>query len=184
MTPVGRTSEKAESWGVSSGSELAEGAVVIGFGGNVGDVRAHFRAALMELRNSCAFGRVSSLYTSAPIGPRQADFLNGAVLLGWPGPLSGLLELTRRLEAAALRERGERWGPRTLDLDILWAQGRVCRTSSLTVPHPRLVERRFALQPLLDVAPEARDPLTGERYAATVLRLEKQDVRRLNPGLW
>ncbi len=78
------------------------------------------------------------------------------------------------------RVRGERWGPRIIDLDILWIEGVSFASERLTVPHPRLRERAFALVPLLDVAPDARDPLTGERYVA---ENAKGSVRQLESAV-
>jgi len=130
--------------------------VVIGLGGNVGSEAAildrfgHARAALAEL------GRVRSaaVYRSAPIGPVQPAFLNTAVAIALadaqPAELiATLLELERLLGRDRARE--VRWGPRTLDLDVLVWGARQLRTPALEVPHPRLAERKFALAPLVEL---------------------------------
>ena len=87
---------------------------------------------------------------------------------------SALLRELQRIELEAGRERTVRFGPRTLDLDILWWEGRVIHEPDLQVPHPRLMERRFALEPLHDVLPEAV-------FAEALATLPDQGVRRLGP---
>jgi 2-amino-4-hydroxy-6-hydroxymethyldihydropteridine diphosphokinase len=139
--------------------------VVIGLGGNLGDVLGTFRAALSALAALGPVSAISSLYRTAPVGgPPQPDFLNAAVRLQHPGPPTELMSHLLELERRCGRARRERWGPRTLDLDILWISGLQVRVPGVTVPHPRLHERAFALWPLLDVAPEAADPDTGTSY--------------------
>jgi len=129
-------------------------AVVIGLGGNVGGeaaVLARFERAREAL---AVLGplRAAPLYRSAAIGPAQPAFLNTAVRLALadasPGELlATLLELERLL--GRTRELEVRWGPRTLDLDVLVWGARVVRTPELDVPHPRLGERKFALAPVV-----------------------------------
>jgi 2-amino-4-hydroxy-6-hydroxymethyldihydropteridine diphosphokinase len=154
---------------------------VIGLGSNLGE-----RGASLELGAAglAEFGSIvgrSFVYETAPVGPPQPHFLNAAVRLRTelaPGQLmAALLEIERR----AGRERRERWGPRTLDLDLLWIRGRCVQEPSLVVPHPRLHERAFALLPLLDVAPDAADPRTGQAYAAIAATLDGADARRVGP---
>lgn len=110
----------------------------------------------------------SRVYETAPVGgPPQPDFLNGALLVECTLSLPALLEELLRIEVSVGRVRGPgeiRFGPRKLDLDVLWAEGVILDDPRITVPHPRLAGRAFALMPLLDVAPEATDPLTGEPY--------------------
>jgi 2-amino-4-hydroxy-6-hydroxymethyldihydropteridine diphosphokinase len=133
--------------------------IVVGLGGNVGGevaIRERFvraRAALAEFGELGAV-RSSSLFRSAPLGPAQPDYLNAAVGVAWrdaqPGEvLATILELERLL---GRDRRGEpRWGPRTIDLDVLWWSGRTVRQPDFEVPHPRLWERRFALAPLAEL---------------------------------
>ncbi len=127
--------------------------LVIGFGGNRGDVARAFAGAAagleLELR---VLGR-SGLWRSAAQGPPQDDFTNAALLVDTAAHPLALLALCLRLETAAGRERETRWGPRTLDLDLLLAPGLVIESAALTLPHPRLAERRFALAPAAEVAP-------------------------------
>jgi 2-amino-4-hydroxy-6-hydroxymethyldihydropteridine diphosphokinase len=108
------------------------------------------------------------VYETAPIGPPQPDFLNAAALVTFEGTPEQLLDVLLGIEASLGRSRTLRWGPRTIDLDILWCEGIVLETARLSLPHPRLRERAFALIPMAEVCPEARDPVTGERYRTPV----------------
>lgn len=105
------------------------------------------------------FARVvarSRVYETAPIGgPEQPDYLNAAVLVEWDGTPLELLDRLQAIELALGRVRTVRYGPRMIDLDILWIDGQCVDSERLTVPHPRLLERAFALVPLLEVAPNA-----------------------------
>lgn len=152
--------------------------IVVGLGANLGDAVPTLRAAVREIAALDAVDvlAVSRVYRTAPVGgPEQADYVNGAVLLEVD---LAPLELLRALQAIELghgRERLVRWGPRTLDLDVLLWGEEAIDLPDLTVPHPRLVERRFALEPLLDVAPDAVLP-GGERLDAVLARLPEQGV--------
>jgi 2-amino-4-hydroxy-6-hydroxymethyldihydropteridine diphosphokinase len=140
---------------------------VIGFGANLGDRLGAMRAALAELAVVARVERTSHVYATAPVGPPQPEYLNAAALVAWEGTSEALLEALLGIEARLGRVRGaERFGPRTIDLDVLWIDGVAEETERLVVPHPRLKERAFALVPLLEVAPDARDPRTGEPYVA------------------
>jgi 2-amino-4-hydroxy-6-hydroxymethyldihydropteridine diphosphokinase len=156
-------------------------AVVIGLGANLGEPELALRRAAAELAAWGTGAKVSRLYRSSPVGgPPQPDFLNAALHFAYPGSLRSLLERLQRVEAAAGRVRRERWGPRCLDLDILWASGLVVNEPDLIVPHPRLRERAFALRPLLDVAPAAVDPLDGAPYARVLAELGSVGVEALD----
>jgi 2-amino-4-hydroxy-6-hydroxymethyldihydropteridine diphosphokinase len=137
--------------------------VVLGLGSNLGDGRRAFSDCLAAL---AAEGRViasSRLWRTRAVGPTQPDFLNAATLIDWPAGPRSLLYRCRELEAAAGRDRTreERWGPRTLDLDLLIARSAVCRGPDLDLPHPRLHERRFALEPAAELVPDWIHPLLG-----------------------
>lgn len=140
--------------------------VVVGLGANLGEPRQQLEDAVRALAALGTVQGVSGLFASAAVGgPPQPDYLNAAVLLSTGQTLEGLLQELFRVERAAGRERRVRWGPRTLDLDILWARGATLEAPGLSVPHPRLHERAFALLPLVEVAPDAIDQRTGARYA-------------------
>jgi 2-amino-4-hydroxy-6-hydroxymethyldihydropteridine diphosphokinase len=134
---------------------VTEGYVALG--GNLGDVRAHFVAALAGLRQAgYMVVRVSSLYRSAPWGPPdQPDYLNAVVQLRGADDPHTLLQVTQALERAAGRTDGVRNGPRPLDLDIIrWGDTRLA-TPALTLPHPRWQERDFVMVPLAELLPDA-----------------------------
>jgi 2-amino-4-hydroxy-6-hydroxymethyldihydropteridine diphosphokinase len=135
---------------------------VIGLGSNVGDRRSNLRAAVEALREVATVLAESSVVETKPVGgPPQPDYLNAAALVSFEGSPRALLQSLLAIEARLGRVRAERWGPRTIDLDLLWIDGVVVSEPDLVVPHPRLTERAFALQPLLEVAPDAIDPRTG-----------------------
>jgi len=142
--------------------------VLIGLGSNLGKPRAAFAQALEALAGVGRVTAVSQLWRTRPIGPSQPDFLNAAALLDWPAGPRSLLDRCRELEAVAGRDRAreEPWGPRTLDLDLLLATSAVCRGPVLELPHPRLHERRFALEPAAEVAPNWVHPLLGRTIEA------------------
>jgi 2-amino-4-hydroxy-6-hydroxymethyldihydropteridine diphosphokinase len=138
---------------------------VVGIGANLGDRLATVRGAEQALRAAARVLAVSSVYETSPVGgPPQPDYLNAAVLIDWPLEPTTLLEALHGIEAHFGRARDERWGARTLDLDLLWIEGRVVDTPRLVVPHPRLHDRAFALVPMLEVVPDAVDPLSGAPY--------------------
>lgn len=124
----------------------------LGLGSNLGDREGYLRAAIGSIPDVVA---VSRLYETAPVGgPEQGRFLNVVVQLDTELSPYELLEVCRRCEAEAERVRVVRWGPRTLDVDVLWIDGVHLDDPELTVPHPRMFERAFVLMPLRDLAPE------------------------------
>ncbi len=125
----------------------------LGLGSNLGDRESTLRTAIRSLGGDVV--AVSSVYETEPVGgPRQGAFLNLVVELDTNLEPRDLLEAARRLEAEAGRERGERWGPRTLDVDVLWVASGPVDEPDLRIPHPRMWERRFVLAPLSELAPE------------------------------
>lgn len=144
---------------------------VIGLGSNLGDRRALLRRALDGLAALGTPVRISALYETEPVGPPQPLFLNAAVALESSLAPLALLDGLLALEISLGRVRQERWGPRSIDLDILWADTGVFLAPRLTVPHPELRRRAFALRPLLDVAPDAVDPRDGTPYRAVLAEL-------------
>src|SRR3569832_140962 len=121
----------------------------IGLGANLGDRRATLQAAVGALGKVGLVLAISALYETEPVGPPQPSFLNAAVLLESVLTPQQLLEQLLGIARAHGRERRERWGPRTLDLDILHSPDLVLTESDLTLPHPELAKRAFALVPLL-----------------------------------
>lgn len=129
----------------------------IGLGANLGEPLAQLRAAVAALAAlpGSALAAVSPLYRSAPLGPAgQPDYYNAVAALDTPLPPHALLTALQAIEAAQGRVRLERWGPRTLDLDLLLYGSDLIATPDLTVPHAELGNRCFVLVPLHDLAPD------------------------------
>jgi 2-amino-4-hydroxy-6-hydroxymethyldihydropteridine diphosphokinase len=148
----------------------------IGLGSNLGDREATLRAALGRLRAHphIEVTAESRLIETAPVGgpPGQPAFLNGAAAVETDLEPHALLDALKETERALGRRPRERWGPREIDLDLLLYGDRIVETDRLTVPHPRLSERRFALGPLAEIAPDARDPVTGRTVRAMLAALD------------
>jgi 2-amino-4-hydroxy-6-hydroxymethyldihydropteridine diphosphokinase len=135
----------------------------LGLGSNLGDRRSYLRGAVESLGEEVV--AVSSLFETEPVGgPDQGPFLNLVVELETERSPRDLLAECRRLEQEAERVRVERWGPRTLDVDVLWIDGVTVDEPDLQVPHPRMFERRFVLAPLAQLAPDLV-PAGSEREA-------------------
>jgi len=137
----------------------------VALGSNVGDRRATIEGALAALDESPGVRVIGSseLRRTAPVGgpAGQDDYLNGAAMLRTSLAPHGLLDVLLAIEARFGRRRLERWGPRTLDLDLLLYDDAVIDSAHLIVPHPRMHERRFVLEPLCDIAPDAPHPSLG-----------------------
>lgn len=151
----------------------------VGLGSNLGDRLEHLVAAVAELDERFDVVAVSPLYETLPVGgPEQSPFLNAVVVIETDMEPHGVLEVGLHIEQARDRERTERWGPRTLDLDIIASDGTGHDGERLTIPHPRAIEREFVLRPLSDVWPEAPAG-RGLTAAAALDRLDDQGVDRL-----
>jgi 2-amino-4-hydroxy-6-hydroxymethyldihydropteridine diphosphokinase len=122
----------------------------------------------------------SGLYATAPVGgPEQDDYLNQVVELETTLPPRGLLLEIGRIEQALGRERLVRWGPRSIDIDILWYDGASIAEADLEVPHPRMEERRFVLEPLAELAPDLVLP-SGRTVNEALEEVRGQTVERLD----
>jgi 2-amino-4-hydroxy-6-hydroxymethyldihydropteridine diphosphokinase len=144
----------------------------VALGSNLGDSQQQLTdaiQALAALPHTRLLAR-SHLYRTPPWGVRdQPDFLNAVVVLETPLSPHDLLDALLDIERAAGRERsGERWGPRTLDLDLLHVAGRTVDDERLTLPHPHIAERAFVLLPLNELAPDLEIP--GQGRVADLLR--------------
>jgi len=140
----------------------------LGLGSNLRDRAGYLRSAVASLADVVA---VSPVYETEPVGgPDQLAFLNLVVELDTGLDARRLLAECRRLEHAAQRVREERWGPRTLDVDVLWVDGEQVADDDLVVPHPRMWQRRFVLAPLADLA---LDLVTDEDLEAAEGRVER-----------
>jgi 2-amino-4-hydroxy-6-hydroxymethyldihydropteridine diphosphokinase len=132
----------------------------IGLGSNLGDRMTTLRQAVAQLEAACDVVAVSPLYETEPVGgpADQGRFLNIVVELATTDSPRRLLARCQALEEAAHRVRTVRFGPRTLDADVLLVGDLVVEDDDLIVPHPRMWERRFVLRPLSDLAPELVTP--------------------------
>jgi 2-amino-4-hydroxy-6-hydroxymethyldihydropteridine diphosphokinase len=157
-------------------------AVYIGLGGNLGDPIATLREALALVAHlpGVELDAVSSAYESAPVGlEQQPPFVNAAARVVTAAPLAELLAGLLGIERRLGRVRTVRYGPRTCDLDILLAGREVVDEPGLAVPHPRLAERRFALEPLVELDPGLALP-DGRLLSALLEGVRGQAVRRLD----
>jgi len=164
---------------------MAAPAVFLGLGSNLGDREAALRGAVTSLAgHGFRVTAASSLYLTEPVGgPPQGWFLNAVVGGETTLEPAALLEACLAIERAAGRERAQPNGPRTLDLDLLLYGERVVEAPGLSVPHPRLHERRFVLVPLVELAPEARHPRLG--VTARELLARCPDTSRVERcGVW
>lgn len=133
----------------------------MGIGSNLGDRLANLRGCVSELEDTEGVSviAVSSAYNSRAVGyTDQPDFLNGVVVVDTELPPGEFLSLLHRIEDSSGRTRAIHWGPRTLDADILLFGETVIDEPDLKIPHPLLTERRFALEPLLELAPDIALP--------------------------
>ena len=149
--------------------------VYLGLGSNLGDRRRSLEAALEALRGHPAVRvlAVSRFIETEPVGgpAGQGPYLNGAAALETDLEPEALLAELKRIERALGRTEGPRWGPRVIDLDLLLYGDLVLDTPALAIPHPRLRERRFVLEPLAEIAGDARDPVTGKSVKELLERL-------------
>jgi 2-amino-4-hydroxy-6-hydroxymethyldihydropteridine diphosphokinase len=157
--------------------------VVLSLGSNLGDRLANLRRGLALL---CGDGQlrcvaVSGVYQTTPVGgPPQDDYLNAVLLAVTALPGREILRRGQAAEAALARVRLQRWGPRTLDVDVIACGGEVSTDPELTLPHPRAHERAFVLVPWLEIAPDALLPGRG-RAADVLAAIGTAGVARL-PG--
>jgi 2-amino-4-hydroxy-6-hydroxymethyldihydropteridine diphosphokinase len=154
----------------------------IALGSNLGDRLESFRFAAAALAELGVVVSASSLYETAPIGgPPQDAFFNAVLVLDTDLDPRQLLDELHRIEAEAGRVREVRWGPRQLDLDLILYGTRRAEGGGMVVPHPRFAERRFVLDPLVEIWPEARTP-DGRAVAEFLPGVADQEVTRL--GSW
>jgi 2-amino-4-hydroxy-6-hydroxymethyldihydropteridine diphosphokinase len=154
--------------------------VYVGVGSNLGDRWGRLALAARELRAAARVEVVaaSRVYDAAPVGPPQPRYLNAVLELETALPAIDVLDVLQAVEQAGGRVRGpERWGPRTLDLDLLLYGDEVVRVPRLVVPHPALAVRRFALAPLAELCPERVVPGTGRTVAQLLALVPPEDVR-------
>ena len=163
---------------LTKNGQFSHVSVAIALGSNLGD-------SLSNLENACkAIAQTpgitlksrSSWYLTIPVGPAQPNYLNGCACFMVQLPPEALLKQLLEIEQQFGRVRRERWGPRTLDLDILFYGDLVINTSHLKIPHPRLRERAFVLVPLNEIAPDWIDPLSKKTIAQLVKSIDCSGV--------
>lgn len=183
LLPIGDEARAERAIGGRFGGLRHDDALaLIGLGSNrrhgrYGRPEEVLRAALTALEAAgVQVVRVSGVYPTAPMGPGGRRFANMAVAARWEGEPGTLLGVLKQVERAFGRRRGQRWGDRVLDLDLLALGGAVVRERGLIVPHPGLAVRRFVLDPLGEVAPFWRHPvlnLTVRQLRARLLRSKR-----------
>ena len=151
--------------------------VFIGLGSNEGDRLAELSRAIEALAQTPGIrvAQLAPIYETEPIGgPPQSEFLNTVVELETELPPHELLAALKAIECrAGRRPSGERWGPRVLDLDILLYDDRILNSEALTIPHLRMHQRWFVLEPLAQLAPELRHPVLRQTIAELLEQLPR-----------
>lgn len=156
----------------------------IGLGGNVGDVIENMRTALRSLNanNQITMKSISHVYKTPPWGKEDQDwFLNACTSLQTSLSAQELLAVCLEAELHLKRTRNIRWGPRTIDLDILFFGGQHIAEDNLQVPHPRMHERAFVLKPMADIAPDLS--LRGKTISQWLQEIETGEIRKIDKVL-
>jgi 2-amino-4-hydroxy-6-hydroxymethyldihydropteridine diphosphokinase len=155
--------------------------VAIALGSNLGDSLAILENTIQTLSKipNITLETYSSWYRTKAIGPEQPDYLNGCALLKVDLTPIKLLEVLLDIEKQFQRIRLERWGPRTLDLDLILYNNLMLDTPNLQIPHPRMRERAFVLVPLAEIAPKWIDPVSGKTIAQLQQEVECSGVYKL-----
>ena len=150
--------------------------VLLAFGSNLGDRQLMLETAWSDLTAmpNIETVKISRFYETKPVGgpPKQRDYLNAAALVRTHLKPQILLECLQEIERRHGRVRSERWGSRTLDIDILLYGDLIVRTPTLIVPHPEMMLRRFVLEPAAEIAAEMVLPTTGITVAEALVRLK------------
>lgn len=163
---------------------LQSGHSAIALGSNLGDSRAILESALKILAQTpgISLQAQSGWYQTKAVGPPQPDYLNGCAILQTQMSPPQLLETLLGIETKFGRLRLERWGPRTLDLDLLLFDEIILDTPTLQLPHPRMRERAFVLVPLAEIAPAWIEPVSGMAIAELLRTVDCSGIRRLMPA--
>lgn len=177
---------------MNSYSNLPIVRAAIGMGSNLGDSIEILRSAIVSLAatEGIVIERVSSVYRTKAVGPPQPDYLNAATIVATELTAIDLLRRMQTIELTYGRVRSERFGARTLDLDLLlYGEETICLTAAesedldLVVPHPRMRDREFVLAPLAEIAAEWREPLYGLTILALRQKVSDGGITRLSDSL-
>ena len=167
---------------MSASAPLRGNRAYVSLGSNLGDSLQTLREAAAALGGLGTVVAASPVYETDPVGLKdQPAFLNAVVELDTTLEPLPLLDALLAIETDSGRERGIRFGPRTLDLDLIWYDGRRLESDRLTLPHPRAHEREFVLRPLCDIAPDL--PLAGRPAREWLAALDPQGVERTGLSL-
>ena len=157
--------------------------IYLGLGTNLGDRAANLQAAVAGLAKNLQVTAVSPIYETPPWGiTDQPDFLNMCLTAETDLPPHELLALLKKLEKEIGRVSGERWGPRLIDIDLLFYTHQIIETEKLTIPHPEMPERAFVLRPLADIAANFVHPVIGETIAALAAKVDDEGIRPFAPA--
>lgn len=170
--------------GFAAITERAPVIAYLGLGANLDDPRQQLSEALDRLNaaEEVEVTRVSTFYRNPPLGPaNQPWYVNAAARLRTRLGPEELLRVLQQVEAAMGRVRGERWGPRRLDLDLLLYNGEVIFAPDLVVPHPEMHRRGFVLVPLAEIAPQAWHPVMGKSAGDLLSELNPADRAAVQP---
>jgi 2-amino-4-hydroxy-6-hydroxymethyldihydropteridine diphosphokinase len=160
-------------------------AVYIALGSNLGDRRQNLTQALRLMPPLVRVNAISALYESAPQPPAPPpSYLNAACRVTTELAPQQLLDHLKAIETRLGREPAPRWAPRIIDLDIVLYYGLIVDEPDLKIPHPRLIERNFVLQPLLDIDPDLVHPVTGERLADLLSLVGDGGLERVELAGW
>lgn len=157
----------------------------IALGGNLGDSKTILTMALNQLSqasNVFLKARSSFYQTKAltlPGSPPQPDYLNACATIETTLKPHELLTVLQQIETNSGRVRRERWGARTLDLDLLLFGEIICKSADLEIPHPRMLDRAFVLVPLAEIAPDWIHPIAGGSIAQLASQIDQSDVKKL-----
>jgi 2-amino-4-hydroxy-6-hydroxymethyldihydropteridine diphosphokinase len=159
--------------------------VYIALGANLGDRRANLVAALQAMAPDVKVKAVSALYESEPQPPAPPPaYLNAAARVATELEPEALLAYLKQIEHDLGRRPSERWAPRPIDLDIVLYDDRVLETAALRIPHVQLPKRNFVLCPLLDLDPNLKHPVTGERLDVILKRVGEEGLVRVEDAGW
>ena len=169
---------------IKQGSAIAKAHCAIALGSNLGESKNILEEAIKQIQSNPEIEllKTSSFYKTKPIGPPQPDYLNGCIIIQTTIEPEELLNLLLKIEKKFGRQRTEKWGARTLDLDIIFYHNLIIDIHHLQIPHPLMRQRPFVLVPLIEIAPQWQDPLTGLTITQlhNKLAYNPDDIRKIS----